>query len=76
VRTAQKRDAIRDQKLMAVAGRGGRLETRTGIAAVVVAGKPVNHVLHLLVSLSVCTMWVPVWLDGGTLIGRREVGER
>jgi hypothetical protein len=29
---------------------------------VVVTGKPVNHVLHLLLSLFLCAMWVPVWL--------------
>lgn len=61
---------------MAVASLGGRVETRTADAAVVVTGKPVTHVLHLLLSLFLCTMWVPAWLDGGTLIGGREVGER
>jgi hypothetical protein len=38
VRTPQERDAILDQQLMAVASRGGRVETRTADAAVVVTG--------------------------------------
>jgi hypothetical protein len=35
----------------------------------VVQGKPVNHVLHLLVTVLLCGLWLPVWivvaLDGG-----------
>jgi hypothetical protein len=62
VLTPQERNAMHDQQLMAVASQGGRVETRTANAAVVVTGKPVNHVLHLLLSLFLCTMWVPVWL--------------
>jgi hypothetical protein len=62
VRTPQECTAILDQQLTAVASQGGRVETRTANAAVVVTGKPVNHVLHLLLSLFLCTMWVPVWI--------------
>jgi hypothetical protein len=62
VRTPQERNAILNQQLMAVASQGGRVETRTADAAVVVTGKPVNHVLHLLLSLFLCAIWVPVWL--------------
>jgi hypothetical protein len=62
LRTPQERNAILDQQLMAVESQGGRVETRTANAAVAVTGKPVNHVLHRLLSLFLCTMWVPVWL--------------
>jgi hypothetical protein len=72
VRTPQERNAILDQQLMAVASEGGRVETRTADAAVVVTGKPVNHVLHLLLSLFLCTMWVPVWLIMAAVGGERR----
>jgi hypothetical protein len=72
VRTPQQRDAILDQQLMAVASQLGRVETRTANAAVVVTGKPVNHVLHLLLSLFLCTMWVPVWLIMAAVGGERR----
>jgi hypothetical protein len=60
VRKPQERNAIRDKQLIAVASQGGRVETRAADAAVLVAGKPVNHVLHLPLSLFLCTVWVPV----------------
>ena len=72
VRTPQERDAILDQQVMAVASQGGRVETRTADAVVVATGKPVNHVLHLLLSLFVCTMWVPVWLIMAAVGGERR----
>lgn len=56
------RSAILDQQLMVIASQGGRVETRTADWAVVVTGRPVNHVLHLLLSLFLCTLWMPVWL--------------
>lgn len=58
----QQRSQILDQTLIAKASQGGRLETRTATTAVVVMGKPVNHVLHLLISVFTCGFWVPVWL--------------
>lgn len=60
--TEQQRSQILDQTLIAKASQGGRLETRTATTAVVVAGKPINHILHLLLSVFSCGFWVPVWL--------------
>ncbi|RFZ43904.1 hypothetical protein DAVIS_01856 [Mycobacterium marinum] len=51
-----------DQELMAIAARGGRIEARTPTSAVVVTGKPVNHVLHLLITVLLCGLWLPVWI--------------
>jgi hypothetical protein len=72
VRTEQERTAILDQHLMAVASQGGRVESRTADAAVVVTGKPVNHLLHLLPSLFLCTMGVSVWLIMAAVGGERR----
>jgi hypothetical protein len=47
----------------------GRVESVTAYTAVVVYGKPVNHVLHLLATVFLCRLWLPIWIliaiDGG-----------
>lgn len=45
-----------------VASTRGRLETATPYTAVVVTGQKVNHVLHLLISVLLCGLWLPIWL--------------
>jgi len=40
----------------------GRVEAVTPYSAVVVSGQPVNHVLHLLASVFLCGLWIPVWI--------------
>lgn len=42
--------------------RGARIESQSDFTAVVVHGRPVNHVLHLLLTLVTCGMWSLVWL--------------
>ena len=54
-----------DQAIMGLAARGGRVTARSESTAVVLMGKPVNHVLHLILtilSLCCCGIWAPVWL--------------
>ncbi|MCV7353466.1 DUF2510 domain-containing protein [Mycobacterium parmense] len=51
-----------DQELMAVVARGGRVEARTTTSAIVATGRPINHVLHLLVTVLLCGLWLPVWI--------------
>jgi hypothetical protein len=41
---------------------GARIESQSDYNAVVVRGKPVNHVLHLIISLVTLSLWVPVWI--------------
>lgn len=48
---------------------GARLESRTDTSATLVYGKPVNHVLHLILTLVTCGLWVPFWLGFGLLGG-------
>ena len=43
-----------DQAIMGLAARGGRLVQRHEWTAVVLMGKPVNHVLHLILTLLIC----------------------
>jgi hypothetical protein len=61
----QERIAMLDQAIMGLAARGGRLLQRHEWTAIVVMGKPVNHVLHLILtvlSLCCCGLWAPVWM--------------
>lgn len=41
---------------------GSRVESMTDYQAVMVSGKPVNHVLHLLLSVFTCGAWAFVWI--------------
>src|ERR1700739_815551 len=57
------------------AGQDGRLVARDESTAVMLMGKPVNHVLHLL--LTICSIglggiWAPVWLLITALGGQRR----
>lgn len=59
----KERSDLLDQNLMAMAANGARVINRSGDAAVILTGKPVNHVLHLLITIfCTCGLWVPVWL--------------
>lgn len=42
--------------------RGGRVESQSDYQAVIVHGKRVNHVLHLLLSILLIGIWLIVWL--------------
>ncbi|HRD12002.1 MAG TPA: hypothetical protein PLI79_09085 [Mycobacterium sp.] len=68
----QQRAAILDQRLMAMAASGGRVETRLATSAVVVTGKSVNHILHLLLSVFLCGWWIPGWLLFTAFSGERR----
>jgi hypothetical protein len=72
VLSPQQRNQILDQQLMAMARQGGRVTSRADTWAVVTKGRPVNHVLHLLLSLFTCTLWVPVWLLMTAFAGQRQ----
>jgi hypothetical protein len=58
---AEKRGAL-DRAIVAELTRGGRLESSAGMTAVIVYGKPVNHILHLVLSLLTGGIWLIVWL--------------
>jgi hypothetical protein len=50
----------------------GRVESVTPYSAVVVHGQRVNHVLHLLISIFLCGLWLPVWLVVAVTGGERR----
>jgi hypothetical protein len=41
---------------------GARVESQSDFQAVLVRGKPVNHVLHLILTLVTFTLWGWVWI--------------
>jgi hypothetical protein len=67
------RSAILDQELVKIVGEGGNVLARTPTSAVVAFGEPVNHVLHLLVSVLLCGLWLPVWLLIAATGGERRM---
>jgi hypothetical protein len=41
---------------------GGRVESQTDYQAVLVTGKSVNHILHLILTLVTLGLWALVWI--------------
>jgi hypothetical protein len=61
----QERMQMLDKAIAGLSSQGGRMVARHEWTAVVLTGKPVNHVLHLILTIcSICLggIWAPVWL--------------
>ena len=41
---------------------GARVQSQSDYQAVVVHGQPINHVLHLILTICTATLWAPVWV--------------
>ena len=61
-KTTEQRRAILAQQVQQAVGRGLRVETQSDTMAVVVNGKPVNHILHLILSVFSLGLWLIPWL--------------
>ncbi len=65
----------RDRLMVAVESRvlqGYRVESQTDFQAVLVRGRRVNHILHLLLSIFTCGLWIIVWLALGLFGGEKR----
>jgi hypothetical protein len=60
-RTADERKVILAQQLQTAAARGLRIESQSEFQAVLVEGKPINHVLHAILTIFTCLLWGIVW---------------
>lgn len=60
-RSADERKALLAQQLQQASARGLRMESQTEFQAVLVEGKPVNHVLHAILTVATCLLWGIVW---------------
>jgi hypothetical protein len=41
---------------------GGRIESRTSCQAVILSGSEPNHVVHVILTVFTCGLWLPIWL--------------
>jgi len=64
VKTPDQRRQLLAQALATSLAKPGprRVETQSDFSAIVVVGKPPNHVLHLLLSVFTVGVWLIVWL--------------
>lgn len=61
VPSEQRRAALGQAVAREVSAGGWRIESQTDQQAVLVKGKDTNHVLHLIISLVSCGLWLFVW---------------
>ena len=61
-KTLEERKAILAQQIQFAVGKGGRIDSQTDSMFVVVYGKPVNHILHLILTIVTFGTWGIVWL--------------
>ncbi|NYH51425.1 hypothetical protein HNR06_001014 [Nocardiopsis arvandica] len=50
------------QAVQAEVVQGGVIESQSDFTAVIRYGKPINHVLHLILTLVTCGLWGIVWI--------------
>lgn len=51
---------------------GWRVESRTEGTAVLIKGKPVNHILHVILSVITFGAWILVWINVWAWAGERR----
>ena len=63
-KTSEERKAILAQAVANTLAQAGkwRVESQSDYNAVIVKGKPVNHVLHLILTIVTVLFWVVVWI--------------
>jgi hypothetical protein len=55
------RNLVLDREIQGLARGGWRVESRSDGQATVAKGKPVNHLLHFLLSVFTVGVWLLVW---------------
>jgi hypothetical protein len=61
-KTLEERKAILAQQIQQAVVKGGRVESQSDTMAVIIYGKPVNHLLHFFIGLFTVGLWWIVWL--------------
>jgi hypothetical protein len=61
-KTLEERKKLLAQQVQQAVARGARVESQSDTMAVVIYGKPVNHILHFLIGLVTVGAWWIVWL--------------
>lgn len=52
---------------------GQRVESQSELNAILVSGKPINHILHLILTVVTCTAWGLVWIVLAFVGGERRI---
>ncbi len=60
--TDEFRQQILEEQISEHIRMGWRIESVSKFSAVVVVGKPVNHILHLLLTALTFGFWAPMWV--------------
>lgn len=60
--TYEQRVARMQQALRDLTWNGYRVAVHDGDRAIIVNGQPVNHVLHAILTIFTCGLWLLVWL--------------
>ena len=66
------REEILDQQIASYLTKGWRIESRTDHSAVMLKGKRVNHLLHLILTLCTLGLWAIVWLIVAIAAGEKR----
>lgn len=61
-KSADERKALLAQQIQMAVASGGRVESQSDTMAVIVSGKPVNHILHFFIGLFTLGLWWIVWI--------------
>lgn len=61
-KSAEERKEILARQIQNAAATGARVETQSDFQAIVVRGKPVNHVLHAILTLFTIGIWAIAWI--------------
>lgn len=61
-KSGQERKALLAQALQTQVVSGGRIESQSEFQAVIITGRRVNHVLHLLIGFITFFLWWIVWI--------------
>lgn len=61
-KTLDERKAILAQQIQMAVARGGRIQSQSDNMVVIVHGKPVNHMLHLFITLITGGFWLIGWI--------------
>lgn len=70
IETKKKNLAMAIQREVAA---GQRVESQSDLNAILVSGKPINHTLHLILTLVTCTAWGLVWIVLAFVGGERRI---
>jgi hypothetical protein len=71
-KSSEERKELVARTLTGQLANGARIESQSDYQAVVLRGKPVNHVLHLIISCVTLSFWVPVWIVMAVVGGEKR----